>query len=826
VSNVASFKYKAFLSYSHRDKNWGEWLHRALENYKIDKDLVGRETAVGPVPKTLRPIFRDRDDFAAGHSLTEQTLAALDASQFLIVVCSRNAAKSQYVNEEIRRFKALGRAERLIAIIVDGEPGDAERECFPPALRFKIGADGAITEEREEPIAADARRQGDGKHLALQKVVAALIAVPLDELRKRYEIMWRRKTTIGTLIGLSMAALALVTGFLALQHGWQQEHQTQRDRELREHMEQQRQQAATQGRLIETLTAQLTKVGGGQATAPGADKAVGEAVAAAVEGAAAGDVRLAKALELLQAGKPKEAEPLFRAVAEEKERAASASNKEAAAAYRNLGAIAGLGDPMGARAAYAKAAALDPGDPEGLFWHGWFQWDAGNLRQAEDAYRSLIALDGRGAKPSQIFWARSGLGDIAMARGDLRAALLAYREVLAIAERLAADNPKDYDWQRNLSVSYDRVGDALVAQGNLPEALKSFRDSLAIAGRLAQADPGKAGRQRDLSVSYNKVGDVLVAQGNLPEALKSFRDSLAIAGRLAQAEPGNAGWQRDLSVSHNKVGDVLVAQGNLREALTSFRDSLALADRLAKADPGNAGWQRDLSVSYERVGDVLVKQGNLPEALKSFRDSLAIRDRLAKAEPGNAGWQYDLGVGNERVGNVLMAQGDLAAALKSYQARQTIISRLAKADPGNASWQRDLSVSYNKVGDVLAAQGNLPEALKSFRADLAIAERLAKTDPGNAGWQRDLSVSHSRIGGLLMKQERPAEALQNYRADLAIAERLAAMDPSNAEWQSDVAISHRQILAALRKIGIRNLTAEQTRWLLESEAKLAALTKQ
>ena len=85
--------------------------------------------------------------------------------------------------------------------------------------------------------------------------------------------------------------------------------------------------------------------------------------------------------------------------------------------------------------------------------------------------------------------------------------------------------------------------------------------------RLAAADPGNAGWQRDLSVSYDRVGDVLVAQGNLPEALKTFREGLAISERLAAADPGNAGWQRDLSVSNNKVGDVLVAQGNLPEAL-------------------------------------------------------------------------------------------------------------------------------------------------------------------------------------------------------------------------------------------------------------------
>ena len=104
-----------------------------------------------------------------------------------------------------------------------------------------------------------------------------------------------------------------------------------------------------------------------------------------------------------------------------------------------------------------------------------------------------------------------------VAQGNLPEALKSFRDSLAIQTvspspirmRLAARSlgllRKDRRW--------------LVAQGNLPEALKSFRDSLAITDRLAKADPGNAGWQRDLSVSYDRVGDVLVAQGNPPEAL-------------------------------------------------------------------------------------------------------------------------------------------------------------------------------------------------------------------------------------------------------------------------------------------------------------------
>ena len=143
-----------------------------------------------------------------------------------------------------------------------------------------------------------------------------------------------------------------------------------------------------------------------------------------------------------------------------------------------------------------------------------------------------------------------------------------------------------------------------MAQGKLTEALQAYRDSLAIAERLAKADPGNAGWQHDLAASYNKVGNVLVAQGNLAEALQAYRDSVVIIERLAKADPGNAGWQHDLSVAYNGVGDVLVAQGNLAEALQAYRDSVVIIERLAKADRSNAKWQDDLQYGIDRIGSL------------------------------------------------------------------------------------------------------------------------------------------------------------------------------------------------------------------------------
>jgi hypothetical protein len=47
-----------------------------------------------------------------------------------------------------------------------------------------------------------------------------------------------------------------------------------------------------------------------------------------------------------------------------------------------------------------------------------------------------------------------------------------YRGGLAIAERLAAADPSNTQWQRDLLVSYERIGSVLVAQGKLDEALR------------------------------------------------------------------------------------------------------------------------------------------------------------------------------------------------------------------------------------------------------------------------------------------------------------------------------------------------------------------
>ena len=104
-------KYRAFLSYSHRNTAAAKRLHGRLEGFRIDKDLVGRETPMGPIPKHLRPIFRDRHDFDAGGALAAQTIAALNHPN----ICHLYDVGSNYLVVELIEGEPLkGRSAPLL----------------------------------------------------------------------------------------------------------------------------------------------------------------------------------------------------------------------------------------------------------------------------------------------------------------------------------------------------------------------------------------------------------------------------------------------------------------------------------------------------------------------------------------------------------------------------------------------------------------------------------------------------------------------------------------------------------------------------------------
>ena len=224
---AAAGKYWAFISYSTSDRLWAEWLMQRLETYRVPKRLAGRASRDGTVPRRLYPIFRDRDELPTSSDLGQAIELALAASRYLVVVCSRRSAGSIWVDAEVRTYKRIGRANRILCVIVDGEPNATDRgrpgeECFCPALRHAVGPDGALTAERVEPLAADARAGMDGRAAALVKLLAGLLGVDYDELRRRErKRRIRRRIAAAAIVAVTLGAAA--GGWMLQQYSWRHE---------------------------------------------------------------------------------------------------------------------------------------------------------------------------------------------------------------------------------------------------------------------------------------------------------------------------------------------------------------------------------------------------------------------------------------------------------------------------------------------------------------------------------------------------------------------------------------------------------------------------
>lgn len=205
-------RYKAFISYSHKDERWGARLHKRLETFTFPKRVIGQATERGPVPENVKPIFRDKVELSAGANLSEALQRRLVESENLIVLCSPRAVASHWVNEEILFFKRHNNSDNIFAFIIDGEPyaDKPEEECFPPALRFELDDQGELTDIPAEPLAADARKQGEGPRMALLQVLSGMAGLGLDDLVRR-DLQRARRRVTGITVGAIAAMLVMGT---------------------------------------------------------------------------------------------------------------------------------------------------------------------------------------------------------------------------------------------------------------------------------------------------------------------------------------------------------------------------------------------------------------------------------------------------------------------------------------------------------------------------------------------------------------------------------------------------------------------------------------
>lgn len=669
-------RYFAFLSYSHKDEQLADWLHRQLEQFRVPSFLVGQMTEHGSVPRRLTPIFRDARELAAATDLGDEIENALSNSRFLIVLCSPQAAQSHWTNAEIDLFKRSRPDGCVLAVIASGEPfasdipGREEEECFPPALRHRYDRLGRPTAKRAEPLAADLRGAGEAKRTGFLKLVAGMLGVGLDDLVQREATRRQRRLAFVASASLAGMLLAVVLAVTAIQA-----RDAARD--------ERREAEGLVAFMLGDLRGKLEPIGKLDAL-----DGVGQKVLEYYRGQDASGLSDARLMQRSQA---------------------LSLTAQVAFQRGNLNAADKLFQE--AMKGTEEAIRRGPDDPQRLFDHAQSVFyraqiaaQTGRLTDAERGFREYQLLGNRMTKlqPDDLRWrmevqyGEANLGFILLRLRRFPEAAAQFAKAVQTIEAVAALDKGNVDYKLSTAETLAWLADAEIARGNLAAAASARQRQVALLQSLS-AGSGNVRLREKLIPAQHALGRMLAAEGRSDEALKEFSGAVAAAEQLMPAEPNNSVWITYAANAHFGLANYQTGRRNFAAAAAALDRGCALASRLGRLSPTAVETRVALWSCSHRRGALSLTRGQAASAL----DHATQAERVAR-KIGSS----DRAADSYFVARSLLLLGDAA-------------SRLGQRNRAQAAWQQASALMHTSVqppweravrADLLARLGQTAEA--------------------------------------------------------------------------------------------------------------------
>ena len=655
-------RYYAFLSYSHKDKELADWLHRELEKFRVPSSLAGKLTANGVVPRRLTPVFRDQQDLAAGAELGEEIKAALAASQFLVVLCSPTAATSRWTNAEIENFKRTRPEGCVLAAVAAGEPfaseipGRETEECFPPALRFKYDRRGHQTAKKAEPLAADFRETGEGKRLAFLKLVAGMLGVGLDELVQRDQT--RRHRRMAWLAAASLGGMA-VTSTLAVA-AFQARNEAR---------EQRREAEGLVAFMLGDLKDKLEPIGRLDAL-----DGVGSRVLAYYKNQNAAELTDAALLQRSRA---------LSLMAE-----VAADRGDLNTAYE-LYREAALGT--------AEAVRRNPDDPQRLYDQAQNEFSfadialrRGQIVRAEGAFREYKKLADRMVtlEPDNMKWrmevqnADANLALVLSSQRRFGEAAAQWAQAFRMIEALTTADPSNRDYQQSLAESLAWYADAEKDAGNLERAKALREQNVALLTRLMSERNGDVSWRQKLIPAERALANIYASQSRVPEALTHVRAAVATGDMLTSVEPDNSKWLGISARAKTNLAELLLLSGAVADAAQVNESGCGLIASVLRKDSTVQDWRGTLRDCWLNRAQIAVRQGNMAAALAAGAHAVSVAKTIKNTDPTLD--RFNLAKAYRIFGDIRRASGNLDGAKAAWQAGLSVIPERIAERPAEA----------------------------------------------------------------------------------------------------------------------------------------------
>jgi predicted O-linked N-acetylglucosamine transferase (SPINDLY family) len=272
------------------------------------------------------------------------------------------------------------------------------------------------------------------------------------------------------------------------------------------------------------------------------------------------------------------------------------------------------GRPVEAERLYREILLQDPVQPQALHRLGSVSFQQGRFAAARDLFQQATVAYARHAPglAQEHAEAYNNLGLTYLNLGDMAQAQACFGTALEVAP----DYPE----------AHYNYGTALLNQGQWEEAARSFRRAIALRPGYAEAycnlgtaygnqdrlEEAMTGFRKAISINpeyagaYYNLGTVLMSHARYDEAIAQFEQALALRPGYVDA--------------YNNLAALYLAKDEIEQGISCLRKTLELAPNLALA--------------HQNLGLALLRQGRPDAAIDQLDRALGLRPDLATAFDG------------------------------------------------------------------------------------------------------------------------------------------------------------------------------------------------
>lgn len=691
MSKPAVNSYDLFISYKHEpDYRLARHLESLLEDFH-------RLKVVSDDPLPRLNVCVDGSDFSllrtggAQEDLESLLQSYLERSARLLVLCSKNAMQSPFIDFELRWFLAHKGADKILIAVTEPHVRDLH-EVLPVALLEAGMTNRPWYDFRGfRHVSGKPPVQVQDFDEAKTGLAADLLGRPREEIqpawfRKRQAAARRRLRIVSaTAVGTTLLAVAAV--YFGVQSDKMRRQSDQRlqdaltlaqrvhtgiNRDLRDNPS----STALRERLLSETSDLLAKLGNGDLRD---DRVLAQQAAAFYS---RGQLAFSHRNMPLAAREYGEALRLFRRL--------GGPRAQLAASYTALGLV----DEFEGRFDEAEA----------------------KYKLALDIYRRA-EMDSPGSLHDEIAHGLTLLGNLYLARGNPEAAVSTLEQ--AIAEHQphprTSNNSADTVLTGGSNAAYQAL---LLAEprnaAQFAETLSSLANAFRESRRTAESrslfeqvegilrtalrtHPDHPELQQTLAIALSNHAALLQSIGESSAAWDALKEEHAIWKALVRKDPGRLHVLHGLAVSHERMGDFLRAYGDSDSARKHYQGQVESAGKLVGLDPSRAYAHQTLAHGFQRLR--MLEEGTNPDSAAAYAAQAVDQLRLALAADRN-----NTSLSEELAGELATLAETLFAARRweesSIAAKQaeTIYLEAVAKEPGNSKHAGELQ----QIGDLKA----------------------------------------------------------------------------------------------------------------------------